>query len=359
MAALTQLLGGSMGGEPRLATASVGGRPLAHALRLLILYALVWAAAEALTEVLGATRYPKVVSVLAWFGVFAAARALIARDTTARLTETIEREILPYASPGFIEAVAADLERRNTPARRIAWPLLFALTCAVVGSAAFTRDLGEDAVSLLASPEICFALLILILGFFVSARSAAAAGFYISFSKRLEEERSNAFFVLGAADGPLVQGLAKLGSQVLVFWVLIFVAILSSLLLALPWPYGYGLRANAPFLVFFVPLAGFVSLGVGSLVYLRSEAKVRAALRNFTESQAAVLQERINALLDPLAGRIPHDEAEIARLTEWHDRILAGGRYGSRVGTAVSIALPFLLPAFTVLRTLYDGLTAK
>jgi hypothetical protein len=360
MAALGRLLGESMGGEPRLAVSPSGGRPAIHALRLLILYALIWAAAEALTWAMDASTDKKLISVLAWAGCFVTARAAIARGATARLTETIEQDILPYASPGFLEAVAADLERRNGRGQRIAVPLLVALVCWAAGGVAFAHDLAAVALGkTLASPESLFAILVLFLGFFLSARSVAAAGFYIAFAERLEAEPSDAFFVLGAADSPLVQGLAKLGSQVLVFWALIFLAILSSMLLALPWPDDFGLKQDSAFLMVFVPLAGFITLGIGSLVYLRSEAKIRSALRSFTESQAAVLQQRMNVLLDPLAGRIPHDDGEIARLTEWHDRILAGGRYGSRVGTAVSIALPFLLPAVSVARWIYESLLAR
>jgi hypothetical protein len=366
MAAVRQLLGASMGGEPRLVALRAHGRPLAQALRLLILYALVWAGAEALALAMARPTHPQSVAVLAWFGCLLFIRAWIARHTTVHLTQTIEQDILPYASSGFLESVAAEIERRNSRVRRIVWPLLAAGACAVAALVAFTFDLKNDAglpldlkdktTLAFTSPQSWFGILLMVYGFFLSARSAGAAGFYIAFAERLEIEPSDGFFVLGAADSPLVQGLAKLGSQVLIFWAVIFLAILSSVLLALPWLGDHGLGQASKFVMLFVPLAGFITLGMGSLVYLRSEAKIRAALRSFTENQAAVLQERMNTLLDPLAGRIPHDEAEIARLTEWHDRILAGGRYGSRVGTAVSIALPLLLPAVSFVWSVVERL---
>jgi hypothetical protein len=372
MAALDRLLGASMGGEPPLGGSSVAGKPVFQALRLFLLYALLWAGAEGLALAMGRTSYPQSIGVLGWFAGLLFIRAWIARHTTAGLKQTIEHHILPYASPAFLEAVTADLERRNAWEWRIGWPILAALACAVAGIAAFASDLTATVqgdtktvvAAALASPQSWFGILAMFFGFLVSARSVGAAGFYIAFAERLEIETSAGAFVLGAADSPLVQGLAKLGSQVLVFWVLIFLAILSSTVLALPWLDEYGLAQGRPgrnsmFLMFFVPLAGSITLGIGSLVYLRSEAKIRAALRSFTERQMANLQQRMNALLDPLAGRIPADGAEIARLSDWHDRIRAGGRYGSRVGTAVSIALPFLLPAITVVRTLYQEVLAK
>jgi hypothetical protein len=325
---------------------------------MLGLYFLLFGAAEALAWLVGAEPRPRLVSLLTWGGVYFAARTYIARYITIQVKTTIEQDILPYASPTLLEKVAADLERRGHPNRRILWPLLVAVLCAAAGIIAFAQDHGVSRTDV-AAPEPLFGIAIFFFSFVVSARSAGAAGFYMDFARRLETEPSDNFFVLGAARSPLVQGLATLASQVLLFWVLIFLAILSSLLLALPWPGDFAFKLDSRFLIVFVPIASFITLGIGSMVYLRSEAKIRSALRGFTERQAAMLQERINALLDPLAGRIPADDSEIARLAAWHDRILAGGRYGSRVGTAISIALPFLLPAFSVVRTVYEGIVSK
>jgi hypothetical protein len=354
-AALQRLLGDSMGGEPGLG-ASGSNRPFIHALQIFFLYMLAWGTAEALAWLMGAQPRPRLVSLLAWGSVYIAARSYIVSDTTIRVKATIGQDVLPYASPALLDAVAADLERRIDPIRRIISPLLVATLCALAGIIAFARDLEVSRADVF-TPEPLFGIAIFYLGFFISARSAAAAGFYISFARHLETEPDGNFFVLGAADSPLVQGLAKLANQVLVFWAMIFLAILSSMLLSLPWPRGFAFETNSYFLIVFVPVAGFISLGFGSLVYLRSEAKIRFALRRFTESQAAVLQQRMNARLDPLAGRIPADSSEIAQLTEWHDRILAGGRYGSRLGTAVSIALPLILPALSIVRTIYQSVT--
>ncbi|HEX6375306.1 MAG TPA: hypothetical protein VFZ91_06260 [Allosphingosinicella sp.] len=355
--ALRRLLGESMGGEPWRASGSSARRPLVQTVRLIACYGLLWAAAEALTWAAGLRSHPQLVSLFAWTGGLMAARALIARGATARLMDTIERDIVPYATPAYLDAVAGDVERRCTAGRRVGLPLAVATACAIAACLAFGRELGGR--SILASPQVLFGVAAAFAGFFLSARSGGAAAFYRAFAERLDSEPSDAFFVLGAADSPLVQGLSKLGSQVLVFWVLIFVAILSSMLLALPWLGEYRLPEDSIFLLIFVPVAGFISLGIGSLVYLRSEARIRASLRRFTQSEAAVLQRRIGALLDPLAGRLPDDGAELARLTAWHDRILAGGRYGSRAGTAVSIALPLLLPALSFVRSVAETWLSK
>ena len=103
-----------------------------------------------------------------------------------------------------------------------------------------------------------------------------------------------------------------------------------------------------------MPIAGFFSLGLGSLVYLRTEARIRATLQRFVNAQAAMLQQRSNALIDPGANRVPEDADALRQLTEWQDRFLAGGRYGSRAGAGISIALPLLLPLLTLALKLFE-----
>jgi hypothetical protein len=98
-----------------------------------------------------------------------------------------------------------------------------------------------------------------------------------------------------------------------------------------------------------IPVSLFFSLGFGAIVYLASEASIRVALHRFTAAQTAALQQRMNTLLHPADGALPSDTAELDRLIAWHDRITGGGRYGSPVGTAVSIALPVLMPLLTQL----------
>jgi hypothetical protein len=67
-------------------------------------------------------------------------------------------------------------------------------------------------------------------------------------------------------------------------------------------------------------------------------------LRRFANEEVRVLQGASNALLDPRNGKLPDAAERLELLAGWHDRILAGGNYGSRIWASVSIALPLLLP---------------
>ena len=118
----------------------------------------------------------------------------------------------------------------------------------------------------------------------------------------------------------------------------------------MPWQ-DYALGLKSLLLVGMVP-ASCLLLGYGSMVYLKAEAEIRSVLRRFTTEQAGQLRES-NAL-ERLGGALSQARAEeVERLTRLHDRILAGGRYGSRLGTGVSIALPLIVPVISLIFQLF------
>lgn len=354
MTALARLLGDSMGGGPGFAAPRPIGRPPQRALLLFAAFLLLWAAAEAATEREQRVKELWLYAIVVWVVVYGVARIFLAQVTTAQVFATVARDIVPYASPAYLEAVAVDLDRRTTFGWRILWPLLLA----TLGTAATFWMLGMeiDRPRAFRTPEWLFGGAMVWLSFLISARSVGAGRFHLSFAKCLDQD-DDAFYLLGASESPLVEGLAKLAGQMLVFWVAVFLVILSIMLLWLPALGDYSLPPDSLFLLVLVPVMVFLTVGMGSVTYLRSEARIRETLRRFTLAQAAVLQQRINALLDPRSGRLPDDPGELQRLADWHDRIRAGGRYGSPAGTAVSIALPFLLPAASLIKSLYDSLS--
>jgi hypothetical protein len=307
---------------------------------------------------------PRFVSLLAWGLVYYTAVLFLCRAATLRALDTVRRDILPYATPAFIAAVADDLELRHSGlARRIVPWIATLLVALVASSVALNCELAPNCktlkfeelilpktergpVRLLWSP-IAFYLC------FVAARGVLVGRFYESFALHLAKAQEK-FYVLGAADTPLVKGVARLSQQMVGFWAMIFLAILSIMLLSLE-PLrasGYGLQSSSPLLAFVVPTAGFASLGYGSLVYLRSESEIRRTLFRFATAQSEDLQRRCNARLDPLADRLPGEGGDLERLSCWNDRILAGARYGNWLVTALSVALPLVMPLIGLVGTL-------
>ena len=327
----------------------LGLAPAPAALAWLLLYAILWAAAEAIALRLGVAPEPRMVSLLAWGGCYAAAAIFFAETATDAVLDTVRRDILPHASPAYCVSVARDLERRYPPAFLTLVPLGVGAASLAAAYWAIGRDMGPGRIPLRA-PELWLWAASFLYYFVCAGRAVIAARFYLSFARCLEQERA-AFYVMSAAETPLIKGLARLGGQLLGFWAMIFLTVLSIMLLAV-FPLGaYAFAGSSKLLFTLVPIAGFFSLGFGCLVYLASEGRIRNVLRRFTNDQAEILQYAANDLLDPTAGRVCPDPAALRQIMDWHDRIVAGGQYGSRVRVGLSILLPLLLPIVSLVQT--------
>jgi hypothetical protein len=322
-------------------------RPFVLALAWLVFFAALWLVVAEFAVLPGSSR-PKLVTLIAWGACYFAGALYLAESTTLHLLDTIRNDIQPHASPEYEEKVAAELDRRFGPVWLVLIPMLAAAASVAATWWAIGRDTGRPiAFSGPADAELILLSVSYFLYFYTAAVAVVAARFYAAFANNLDAERGF-FYVMGAADTPLVKGLSKLGTQVLTFWALIFLLILSSMLLAFAPPEAYRLTRDSRVLFLLIPIAGFFSLGFGSLIYLQTEARIRATLQRFVNAHAAALQRRSNKLIDPGANRVPEDADALARLTGWQDRILAGGRYGSRAGASISIALPLLLPLLSL-----------
>jgi hypothetical protein len=296
----------------------------------------------------------QVVSLLVWFAMYFALGIYLAVSTTPKILDTIENDIIPHATEDYLDSVASDLERHFTIRQRIGVPLLAATVSVVAALWMFGWDIkaGFGLPGHLYSSEMLLWVVSYFLCFYTAAAGVVGGRFHLFFAKNLNKASSR-FFVLGAVETPIVKGLAKLGTQVLIYWVLIFLAIASSMLVAVFPAKGFELPARSWLLSTMVPISLFFSLGIGTLVYLASEASIRSELRRFTAKHAAGLQESINELLFPAEKRLPPNSTELDRLIGWHDRIVGGGRYGSRIGTMVSITLPLLMPVVSLLVSLF------
>jgi hypothetical protein len=353
LAALDRLLRRAMGiSMPAYGSARLS--PLPFASIWFVAYVLVAAAMVGLSEYSGTHSDRRFIGLIIWGLVYFTAVLFLTRMATLHVLGTVRRDILPYATPAFIAAVADDLERRDSGLMRWLVPLI----ATVLAMAASTVALAYEKPAIERfhhyTPERVFWSLVACYLCFAAARGVLVGRFYEPFARRLAlaEDR---FYVLAAAETPLVRAVASLGQQMVALWAMIFVAILSIMLLGANFLGPYGFRGESPFLWFVVPAAGFASLGYGSLVYLRSEAAIREALRRFAAAQAEALQRRCNAQLDPAADRLPGDPGDVERISGWHDQILAGARYGNPLGTVLSFALPFVMPLLSLIRSLFAG----
>jgi hypothetical protein len=369
-AAVRRILGSSMGvrywpikkGSEDVHELRGAPNPLVSAAHWLIVYPflaliLFWSLFWLLNGVHsrgGTSVPPHLLSLLLWGGLYFSAAIFLAQNVTLKIYDTVRYDILPHASASYVEAVTKDLDTSYGP-RFLLWlPLAVASVSLIAALMALRLD--PDIAPLFADYRQLPALVVWSLSYFLYFAAAAVAvvagRFYSTFARHLEIDRST-FYLLRAVDTPLVRGLAKLGAQVLTFWVCIFLAILSSMLLAVL-PIGvYRLPPDSVLLFTMVPITGFFSLGFGTLVYLDTEARIRSNLQRFVHKQARILQEKVNALSWPAKGRPLSGAVSLERLAALHDQILAGGRYGSRASAAVSIALPLLMPVASLVVSLF------
>jgi hypothetical protein len=318
-------------------------------------FALLWAVTEGIGMAMRVRPEPQLISLIGWGGCYAAAATFLCMVATEAVFDTVKRDILPYASPEYCTSVAADLER-HFPRALLTWvPVAIAAASAICAYLAIERDLcgtGHTCrrVVSLRAPEFWFWAITFFYYFLCAGRVVIAGRFYLSFARCLEQE-SGAFYVLGASETPLIKGLARMSGHLLGFWAMIFLCVLSSMLLA-ALPLGaFGFKGSSWLLFTLVPITGFFSLGFGSLVYLVSEAQIRTVLKRYTSLHAAALQREVNALFEPGTRQTKAAGEALKRTAELHDRILAGGAYGSRLRAVLSVALPLLLPIVSIIQT--------
>lgn len=353
VAQVQRALGDTPGTRGRFSPFPVAwGRP-AVSLGFLACYCLVWLGVEALTHYGGWQSQPRLVSLLAWGGLYFTAAYFFVQSASIRFLDTIKRDIEPHASPAYLERVTGDLERSYRPLVFAGLPLAVAVACLMAGIFAIYTDLDlggpKTPPRALTSPEFLFFCASYFLYFFTAAQVVVGACFYLAFAGHLEME-TKSLYVLGAAESPLIVGLSRLAGQVLIFWLTLFLTIVSSMILAVPWFGDYAFSARSWFLLILVPVAGFFSLGFGSLVYLGSEAKIRATLRRFTQEKLMLVRLRSNDLFRDCAAESPEERKMLAELADLNDRVVAGGKYGSRIGTTLSLALPIALPILSIIK---------
>lgn len=343
--AVEHILGASMGVR-LLGRTRHGAAAWKNITAWLVIFVLFWLTIAALFQLAAGDAgpsNPKLVGLLGWGAFYFCWAIYFSRQTTDQLYITVESHILPFASTEFAAAVALDLRNRYPPLLRDGLPVLVGLVSVIAAGWALAFDLDPDVPphrQALTAERLLWAISYFVY-FWTAGMGVISARFYLAFANNLAVDRDR-LYVLGAADTPLVRGLSRLGTQVLLFWVLIFLAIISWMVLAvLPFD---DYRLTQSWLLFvLVPTAGFFSLGFGTLIYLASEAKIRAVLHAFASEAAGRFQRCAATALQPARDSAP-DLAAADRLAQLSDRVIAGARYGSRVGVTVSVALPLLMP---------------
>jgi hypothetical protein len=293
--------------------------------------------------------HARIASLLIWYLHFPILAA-IGRLYTIRCLDIVRRDILPFATERYATAAREALAAQQaTLAARIVPPLL-----ALFFLAACLWTLRDEiapawSAAPIFPPDLLFWAGTVLVTCYLQMQVVVVGAFPRAFADALALDRAR-LYPPDAAATPLVQGLARLNWAVLAFFAIAFLVWSSIMLLLVP-EAPFGMDDHSPFLFVLVPIVGFCDVGVAALVYLTAEARIGTTLRRYAQERAEALQGEVIALLDP-----PWDDASAARLdrlTRLHGQILAGGRYGSHAGQAVSLVLPLTLPAIGIIEKIF------
>jgi hypothetical protein len=301
-----------------------------------------------------APAHAKLLSLNVWTAFYYAVAILLSGAANRRLFQILERDVLPHGSDAFAQGVLEDLRRQPRRWLLRALPLSYAVLLSVLGLAALSFEIPLADWWRSGRVPADLALFAVSAAFLYYSGSAAVArtSFLLSFARGLRCD-CHRLHPLAAADSPLVDGLSKLGLGALAFLAAIFAAVATIMALAfLPAPLA--LAQDSRFLFVIIPIAAFSSVGAGSIIFLLGEAEIRRVLRRFTLEQVQPLRRQIEErLAKPSLGEA--DREAIRQLDALQVRMLAGGRYGSRAAANLSLALPFVIPAISALKSIFFG----
>jgi hypothetical protein len=200
--------------------------------------------------------------------------------------------------------------------------------------------------------------------FTTAAKVVNVARFYRLFASHLRDD-ADKLYAMDPARSTLVISVASVARIVLLFWFGMAVSIVLLIPFGVrdwkgPLPSIRGELAAANsfgsqlvalfkldlsqklFVSLEVSIAGFLSIGVGTIVFLRSEAAIRRAVKSVTHSMLQGIEMRVASLSDQLNDL---DEAGWKRLTALnllHKELAGASSYRGLILSALSLLLPFV-----------------
>jgi hypothetical protein len=278
---------------------------------------------------------------------------------------TIKSKIIPELPAETAGAIDHDLERRfdRTRLLYVSWGIGVA-SAVVAGILVYHDALTDDP-----NPPIieiiwwCVGWWIL---FATAAKVVNVGSFYRVFATHLEDD-SVKLYPIDPARSTLVMNIASIGQTMLLFWFGIAVSIAAIIPFAAFGSHStdYSNAAkffsslrdmtSSSFVFAMVPVTGFFSIGLGTIVFLRSEAALRRAIKTTTVSTLRLIETEIGNLSD-----LPSPQADLSRLEKLnalHKDVAMAGSYRSLIISGLSLLLPFI-PLASFVKSILSGLVS-
>ncbi len=281
-----------------------------------------------------------------WGGCYLAFAVAMARFASAEATHLIEHSILPRMSAAAIEAIDEEIARRFSRGRIGVVSCIAAALATLASVIAIRQDLASCAELISAqSFQIAFCCGGYFILFLTAARATYVARFYSAFAANLGLD-ADRVFPLDPARSALVTPITWLGRHILLFWFAIACSVATLLVM-----YWFGHLKW--FVLLVVPTATFFSMGVGAVVFLANERRIRHTVDGVTARALDALELELKDLFEARASLDETGWKRFTDLTAIRTSIVSDGWYQSvRLGV-ISVVAPFLGPAVALLAILF------
>ena len=283
-----------------------------------------------------------------WGSIYFGFAVAMARSTSAEVFLIAKSRVVPLLSSKALGEIDRDLEKRFGDARIQFVSLSSALAATVLSLIAIRHDVFPDSgIMSGAMVQVVYCCMGFFILFLTAARATDVARFYTTFAAHLHLDKDR-IYTLDPARSVLVISVASIGQRILLFWVSIACSV-ATLFILFWWRHLFW------FVLLALPIASVFSIGVGTIVFLGSEQKIRHVVNSIVAATQLELERHISTLD---RDRDKLDEGTWARwkeLMELRNSVASGGWYHSLRLSALSLVAPFLGPAVALLSIWLNG----
>jgi hypothetical protein len=293
---------------------------------------------------------------LLWFSVYGslyfAWATFIARQTSMQLQGTVHAQIIPSLSLAGAKRVYDSLGGQFSDKRINIVSILAACIGILLAVAAISYDVGYYPFQIGWWAVGWFVL------FLTAARTTYVGRFYSCFAKDIDKEP---IYALDPARSMLITGVTTLGHLMLLFWSGILISIVPLILFATlgdqqtPSPYWYEqLPLRSAFVWLVVPVTSAFSIPFGTLVYLESEKAIRTVVTTVLRNTLLSTERQIAVILAKKSELTERELLEMNVLSAVHSRLADRGKYRGALAVVLSLLIPAIGPATTVLKFIIE-----
>jgi hypothetical protein len=276
------------------------------------------------------------------------------RITSSSISETINNNIIPYLSARTAENIYNELTERFERKRM----MCVSGGIAIFGAALAGYLIDRDIKSMFGSSPPIYEIVWWSIGWAILFSTATSvvnvSRFYRIFAAHVEDDAAM-LFPIDPARSTLVISVASVAQRMLLFWFGIAISIglvipfgvkdwsvlsLSSRLLFDP--------SNNLFVIFDVLITGFFSIGFGTIIFLRSEAALRRAVKKVTLSTLRVAEKEVAELSIRLGELDEANWKKLTQLSSLHNEVATAGSYRSLILSGLSVFVPFVIPLLSL-----------